>query len=153
MGQWSDFRYEPLAEVYDVGICPSAEGCKRGYSQNKHLFGYADGYGTIHWHRWHSSPTTKRGLHKLLSHIAVVKLQQRRRKGLPQWKALHEAEVWAQTEAQERFRLRFPMEYSSTARKKAREDVKRNHVPTRTIDMAAYQWMHAEAYKENRRNK
>ena len=149
MGKWDEFRYEPLAGIYDVGICTSADGCKRGISANRHNHGYADRFGTIHWTRWTSHPTRKRGLHKLLTLIAVVKLKHHRRAELPKWKAAHEAETWAQREAQERFHMRFPISYSRKARLRAIEDVRKRNVPTRSIDMAAYQWMHAEQYKEN----
>lgn len=150
MGKWDEFRYEPLAEEYDVGLCASSRDCKRGFAKNRHAKGYADNLGTIHWNRWTSSPTRKRGLHKLLILVAAIRLQHHRRKNLPKWKALHETEVWAQKEAQRSFHLRFPLSYSKKARRLAREDVKRTHIPTRTIDMTAYQWMNAEQYKPRR---
>lgn len=151
MGSWSEFRYEPLAKEYDVGICASHEGCKRGYSANRHLHGYADNLGTVHWQRWHSSPTRKRGLHKLLTLIAVIKLQHHRRKNLPLWKARHETEVWAQQQAKDRFRLRFPLSYSRKARLEAWEDMQRHHVPTRSMDMTAYMWMYAAKLSQRKK--
>ena len=151
MGKLTALRYEPLAGEYDVGICASAEGCRKGYPVNRHHKGYADPYGTIHWEGWVSPKVTRRGLHRLLSLIAVIKLKQHRRPGLPKWKALHEADIWAFHEGVTRYRIRFPITYSQTQRAKAQEDIKRHNVPTSMIDMAAYQWVHAIQYKENRR--
>jgi hypothetical protein len=147
MGRWDEFRYEPLAQEYDVGICADSATCSRKYSPNRHKKGFADPWGTIHWDRWHSSPTRKRGLHRLLTLIGVIKLKHHRRPNLQKWQALHEKEVWAQKEAQARFHLRFPISYSKKAREEAQRDVKWRQIPTRSLDMAAYQWMYAENYK------
>lgn len=141
--KWRDFRYEPIAELYDVGICASSKDCKRDISSHKHANGYADRYGTVHWDRWHSSPTTKRGLHKLLTLIAEVKLRHWARHP-PLWKRLHERETWAQQEAIKTFHTRFPRSYSSVARKEARRDAYKMNAPTRTVDGAAYQWMNSQ---------
>lgn len=138
--KWKEFRYEPLAGIYDVGICSSADGCKRGFSKLKHQQGYADNFGTVHWNRWISSPTRKRGLHKLLTLIAVIKLKHWRRDP-PLWKALHERETWAQREAIQTFHVKFPTTYSQRAREEAWKDAQKMNAPTRTVDMAAYQWM------------
>ena len=145
---WSEFRYEPLAQEYDVGICASATSCARGLAAHRHKKGYADNKGTIHWDRWHSSPTRKRGLHKLLTLIAVIKLQQHRRAGLPKWKALHEQQTWASREGMQRFKIRFPSIYSDQARQEAIRDMRQRWVPIRSMDMAAYQWMHYKQQEE-----
>ena len=138
--KWKEFRYEPIAGIYDVGICSSADGCKHGYSKVKHQRGYADPYGTIHWDRWISSPTRKRGLHRLLTLIAVIKLKHHRRHP-PKWKALHEEETWAQRQAIQQFHVKFPAAYSKGARTAAWKDAQKMNAPTRTVDGAAYQWM------------
>ena len=141
--RWTDFRYEPLAGQYDVGICISSDGCKRGLSKLRHQKGYADRFGTIHWERWISSPTRKTGLHKLLTMIAEIKLQHWRRSP-PLWKRMHEKEVWAQKEGMNTFRVRFPRTYSKVNRDLAWKDAQKLNAPTRTVDMAAYQWMHGK---------
>jgi hypothetical protein len=141
--RWTDFRYEPIAGIYDVGICTTSVGCKRGISRLRHQKGYADRLGTIHWNRWVSSPTRKRGLHKLLTLIAIVKMQQWRRDPLPKWKALHEQETWASKEGIKQFHVKFPRSYSQAARDAAWKDAQTLNAPTRTVDMAAYQWMHS----------
>ena len=138
--RWKEFRYEPLAGIYDVGICSSADDCKRGLSKLRHQRGYADRFGTVHWNRWVSSPTRKRGLHTLLTLIAQIKLQHWRRNP-PKWKALHERETWAQRQAIKQFHVKFPKNYSRKARKEAWDDAQTMNAPTRTVDMAAYQWM------------
>ena len=141
MGRWTGFRYEPLAEEYDVGICASSTDCKGGYSKEKHLDGYADPYGTVHWTRWHAERPRKRGLHKLLTLIAVIKMKHHRRAHLPIWKQMHERELWAQRQARQRFRLYFPHTYSASAKRTAMASIKRTHTPLRTIDIPAYQWL------------
>ena len=137
--RWKDFRYEPLAQEYDVGICTSSMTCKRGISSSRHEHGYADNFGTVHWHGWHSS-TRKRGLHRLLTLIAEIKLQHRRRP-IPLWQALYEKEVWAQKEGLRRFRVRFPLSYSVASRRRALDYARRHTVPVRTLSSKVYQWM------------
>lgn len=149
---WKEFRYPPIAEMYDVGICASSADCPRGFSENRHFLGYADNKGTIHWNGWYAAPTKKRGLHKLLCLIAVIKLKHHRRPGLPKWKAIHEREGWAQREGGSRFHVRFPQSYSAGAREEALADFRRRNENS-MVDPTAYQWMHYPEYYESRKDK
>lgn len=138
---WNGFRYEPVAAMYDVGVCASAETCPKKISEYRHHFGYADNQGTIHWNSWPETSPRKRGLHKLLCLIAVVKLKHHRRPGMPKWQALHETETWAQREAISKFHIKFPETYNHKAREAAWADFQRHRPPVALVDSAAYQWM------------
>lgn len=136
--RWSDFDYEPLAAHYEVGICGSADGCVGGYSASRHIRGYTDPEGTVHWRGWLTDKPRKRGLHRLLMLIAddITGISSSQR-----WIDLWRKERWVSEEGERLYRVRFPVSYSRASRMEARRWVSDHKIAARTINHAAYQWM------------
>lgn len=136
---FGSLTYRQVAKDYIV--CTDYRTCRRKLSKTRHVHGYADRMGHLHWAGF-DGRMTRAGLRRVLLLIADVHFDFFHHP-VPNWERIWRREVYAYNTALHTYHIRIPIHLSTRARSRALQWAQKE-TPSgsvRSISFAAYQWM------------
>ena len=124
--------------TWDIPMCSSAIGCKKGWSIYIHKHGRTDNAGTVHWDKA-DTRATKRGVRNLAKLIAIAYNSKWRAE--PVWMRLYLVNVWATEQIKSKLHYRVRASWSAQDRARAKRLAYRKHRKIRTDHRNFYTWM------------